>query len=111
MLSGVAVVVVNWNSGQLLRRCLAALTSQTTTADRIVVVDNASSDDSIAAIEGRYPHVAIIRLDRNTGFAAANNHAVSRLNDVAWIALLNPDAFPQPEWLAELMEAVYLHAD
>ena len=111
MSSGVAVVVVNWNSGQLLRRCLAALTSQTTTADRIVVVDNASSDDSIAAIEGRYPHVAIIRLDRNTGFAAANNHAVSRLNDVAWIALLNPDAFPNADWLARLLDAAHQHPE
>jgi GT2 family glycosyltransferase len=105
MSSGVAVVIVNWNSGQLLSQCLAALTSQTAKIDSIVVVDNASNDGSLAAVENRYPHVNINRLDRNIGFAAANNHAVSLLNDVAWIALLNPDAVPEPNWLEELTRA------
>jgi GT2 family glycosyltransferase len=105
MASGVAVIVVNWNSGRLLRRCVATLTSQTATVDSIVVVDNASSDGSLAAVEAGYPQVKIIRLDRNIGFAAANNHAVSGLNDAAWVVLLNPDAFPDPDWLARLVDA------
>jgi GT2 family glycosyltransferase len=111
MASGVAVVIVNWNSGQLLSQCLHALISQTTKIDSIVVVDNASSDDSLAAVESRYPQVKIIRLNRNTGFAAANNHAVSGLNNVAWIALLNPDAFPDADWLVRLLNAARQHPE
>jgi GT2 family glycosyltransferase len=107
----VAVVVVNWNSGDLLRQCLSALTSQTKTSDSIVVVDNASSDGSIAAVENRYPQVKIVRLDRNTGFAAANNRAISGLNDVTWVALVNPDAFPEPKWLETILDAARSYPD
>jgi GT2 family glycosyltransferase len=111
MSARVAVIVVNWNSGQLLRRCLAALTNQTATIDSIIVVDNASSDGSIASIETHYSNVQIVPLDRNIGFAAANNHAVSKLNDVTWVGLLNPDAFPIVDWLARLLEAAHQHSE
>ncbi len=104
-MNNVSVIVVNWNSGQLLRRCLAALASQTTTADRIVVVDNASSDGSIAGVESRYPHVRIIQLDRNTGFAEGNNVGIDEAKDCDWIALVNPDAFAEPKWLERIISA------
>lgn len=103
--SSVAVIVVNYNSGDLLARCLASLAGQTLMPKRIVVVDNASSDGSLGRARPALPEAEFITLEENTGFAAANNLAVREVGDCDWIALLNPDAFPRPTWLARLLAA------
>src|SRR5882762_969236 len=102
---GVAVLIVNYNSGKFLARALEALARQTLRGFRIVVVDNASSDGSAEGIEGRYANVALLRAGSNLGFAAGNNLALTRAAGAEWIALLNPDAFPEPDWLERLLQA------
>ena len=104
----VAVLIVNWNAGAYLEAALAALAKQRRPADRIVVVDNASSDGSREAT-ARFPGVELIALDENVGFAAGNNIAAAAVSDCDWLAFLNPDAFPEPEWLERLMRAVVEH--
>jgi GT2 family glycosyltransferase len=101
----VAVAIVNANSGRFLRRALTTLAEQTHPPDRIVVVDNASSDGSSDGLENDFDGVEVIRLGENTGFAAANNLAAQEVSDCEWLALLNPDAFPEPSWLEELLRA------
>jgi len=101
----IALVIVNYNSGALLNECLAAVEGQTRRPDRVLVVDNASADDSLSRVAGRWPEVEILRLEANAGFAAANNRAIERCGNCDWIALLNPDAFPDPGWLAALEDA------
>ncbi len=103
--SDVVVVIVNYNSGDHLRRCLEALQRQTVFPGRVVVVDNASTDDSLAQIPERFPDVVIERMDQNLGFAKANNVAIRMQKDWSWVALLNPDAYPEPGWLEELLRA------
>jgi GT2 family glycosyltransferase len=98
----VGVLIVNWNSGTLLDRCLDALQNQTRRPDRILVVDNASDDGSERTVLGR-DHVRLLRMPRNLGFAEANNVGVAELTDCEWVALLNPDAFAEPRWLEALM--------
>ncbi len=105
----VGVAIVNWNSGSLLARCLDCLNKQTRPPETILVVDNSSTDDSLSGAEERYPGIRIMRLDTNAGFAAANNRAVAHLQDCEWIALLNPDAFPEPAWLEKLLDAAAKH--
>ncbi|MFQ6023460.1 MAG: glycosyltransferase family 2 protein [Acidiferrobacterales bacterium] len=100
-----AAIIVNWNSGSLLEQCIFALQRQTVRLDKIVVVDNASKDGSLELVEKHYPEIALTRLKENMGFAAANNLAVAHVADCHWITLVNPDAFPEPEWLEKLMEA------
>lgn len=107
----VVVVVVNYNSGDLLQRCLAALHRQTYPSFRVVVVDNASADASLAGIRERYPAVQVLAQAENLGFAAGNNVGIAAAGACKWIACLNPDAFPEPDWLAELMQAAERHAD
>jgi len=102
---GVAVLIVNYNSGTLLSRSLEALSRQTVHDFRIVVVDNASSDNSVDCAEERYANVTLIRAERNLGFAAGNNLGLAHSREAAWIALLNPDAFPAPDWLERLLAA------
>lgn len=101
----VSVVVVNWNGGDLLARCLTALQLQTVTPHEILLVDNASSDGSVA-IAHQFPSVRLLAQHSNTGFSRGNNWAVSAASEKSeWIALLNPDAFPEPQWLEALLTA------
>jgi GT2 family glycosyltransferase len=98
------VIIVNSNSGAYLGHALEALARQTLTPAATYLVDNGSTDGSADDAETRFPWVEVVRLGRNAGFAAANNVAARR-TDCEWIALLNPDAFPEPEWLATLLAA------
>jgi GT2 family glycosyltransferase len=107
----VAVVVVNLNGAAVLDRCLAALRRQTARPARVIVVDNASTDGSADGLESRHPGIEVVRLAGNVGFAAANNLAVSRATDCDWVALLNPDAFPEPAWLERLVAASQAHPE
>lgn len=100
-----AVVIVNLNGGPLLEKTLEHLDRQTTAPARTIVVDNGSTDGSAERVEQLHPHVELLRMGRNAGFAAANNAAVRQAEDCEWIALLNPDAFPEPSWLEALLEA------
>jgi GT2 family glycosyltransferase len=101
----VAVVIVNRNAGALLAETLAHLARQTLAPARTIVVDNASTDGSAEGLERALPAVEVVRLDENVGFAAANNVGVRAASDCDWVALLNPDAFPEPDWLERLVDA------
>lgn len=101
----VGVIVVTWNSFDVLKRCLSALKYQTVPPKVTIVIDN-NSTDAPPEIDGDAPkNTHYIRLDRNTGFAHANNYAAAQLRDCDWVALINPDAFPEPDWLERLVDA------
>lgn len=110
MAARAAVIIVNWNSGEHLRNCLQALAAQTEPAFRALVVDNASDDGSqahVAALgDSRF---SLLQLDANTGFAHANNVGVRQCGECEFVALLNPDAIPAPDWLAQLLAAAQAH--
>jgi GT2 family glycosyltransferase len=101
----VAVLIVNWNGGDFLSRCLEALHRQATPPSRVIVVDNASSDSSLQQASELLARVEVIRLATNVGFARANNVAAAAAPDCDALALLNPDAFADPGWLAALVNA------
>jgi GT2 family glycosyltransferase len=101
----VGVVIVNYNAAGFLDRALEALAGQTRAPDRVIVVDNASADGSAEDLERHYAGVELIRLTKNVGFAAANNAGIWAAAECDWVALLNPDAFPEPDWLEQLVAA------
>ena len=103
--TAVTVVVVNYNGSDYLRGCLASLARQTFTDFETIVIDNASSDDSLSRIVEQPPRTTILRQDKNLGFAGGNNVGV-RAGRGRWLALLNPDAEASPDWLAAMMRAV-----
>ncbi len=70
----------------------------------VLVLDNASTDDSADEVERRWPGFRLVRFEHNLGFAAANNRG-AQLARGRWLAFLNNDAFPQPDWLERLVEA------
>jgi len=104
----VTVVIVNYNAGENLAEALRKLDGQTFRDFELLLVDNASTDNSLAAWPAERP--GLIRLDRNIGFAAANNLAAEQAKG-RYLALLNPDAFPAPDWLDALVAAAEAHPD
>ncbi|MCB0166193.1 MAG: glycosyltransferase family 2 protein [Anaerolineae bacterium] len=99
----VTVIIPNWNTRRWLLGCLDALDAQTFRDFQVVVVDNGSTDDSVAFIRGNYPDVRVITLPENRGFAVAVNTGI-RATRSDYIALLNVDTIPRPYWLASLVE-------
>jgi len=101
----ISVIVVNWNGRHLLETCLPSLMMQTYDDYQVVVVDNGSTDDSLAWLRTHYPRVQIIANRENLGFAQANNQAI-RATQSPYVATLNNDATPDPEWLGALVDAM-----
>lgn len=104
----VSVIIVSYQSGPTLERCLAGLKAQTFTDFEIILVDNASTDGAPQAAVAADPSLIFLEPGANLGFAAGNNLAVGRARG-RWLALLNPDAYPEPDWLAALMDGVARH--
>lgn len=97
------VVVVNWNGERWLRPCLDALARQSTSFPYLVwVVDNASTDGSLALLEREYPDVRVLRNSANLGFAGGNNTALREVT-TPFAVLLNNDATPEPDWLEQVL--------
>jgi GT2 family glycosyltransferase len=106
----VCVIIVAFNAGRYLAACLDALRRQTWTDFEAIIVDNGSTDGSVTGLGSLPPPFRILATGRNLGFAAANNLATAA-TEAPWIALLNPDAIPAPDWLAALMAARSVHPD
>lgn len=104
-----SVIVVNWNSGELLRRCLQALSIQTVPPEAVFVVDNDSSDGSAGAVAD-FPGFTLLEAGSNLGFAAGNNFALKHCS-TEFVVMLNPDAFPEPDWLEHLEGAAWANPD
>jgi len=105
----VRIVIVNYNSGPLLEQTVAALTRQTDPDFEAVIIDNASCDGSerVPLPDRRF---RLHRAAANLGFAAASNLGCKG-SGTPWLAMLNPDAAPEPDWLAELRRATNRHPD
>ena len=102
-----SVVIVNRNRAELLRQCLLSLQGQTLPADEILVVDNASTDSSLTIAKEFAPQgVRWIGLDRNFGFAGANNRGFEQSRG-RFVALLNNDAQADPRWLEFLVRPLW----
>lgn len=94
MARAVSIVLVTWNSGQYLHRCLEGIRQQTHRNVELIVVDNASSDESV--------EVATIRNHANRGFAAAVNQGIAAANG-EFVQLVNPDCFLEPDYIERLL--------
>jgi len=103
----VTVIIVNWNGGAYLDKCLSKLLQQTLLPSRILIVDNGSTDGS-AERAMNLPGMTVRFAYSNLGFAKANNLALNEC-ETEFIALLNPDAFPESAWLENLVNAARKH--
>ena len=106
----VCVIIVAFNSGAWLEKCVDALIRQSWRDFECIIVDNASTDGAVDALGSLPENFRVIRSDSNLGFAGGNNRAASDTS-APWIATLNPDAFPEPDWLSQLIAATNRYPD
>ncbi len=99
-----AVVIVSWNTRELLRKCLECLRAEVDGIENeVFVVDNNSGDGSADMVAADHSWVRLIRNHTNKGFAAANNQAF-KLTSARYILLLNPDTEVQPGSIKALID-------
>lgn len=105
----VSVIVVNWNTRELLAKCLRCVqdTVQRVSCE-IIVIDNASSDDSVAMVRRDFPAVRLIANTENVGFARANNQGIP-LAQGRYVLLLNSDAFVRPNCIDRMVAFMDAH--
>ena len=108
----ISIIVVCWNSKKYLPHCLSSLAAQTYRDFEVILIDNGSTDKSTMRLQENYPSInlRVERFETNQGFSVANN-AGARLARGKWLALLNSDAFPQPDWLEQLLQAAENHPE
>jgi len=103
----VCAVVVTRNRRALLEECLAAVRDQTRPPDRVLVVDNASTDGTPEFVSDEHPEAELIRLDRNEGGAGGFHEGMKRAaaGGWDWIWLMDDDTIPSPDALELLLSA------
>lgn len=102
------IIVVTYNSARWFERQAAALAAQTETRSRLIVIDNASAEAARPGAGALPAGAALIQNEANIGFAAANNQAAQAAS-TPYLIFLNPDAFPEPAWLAALLQTAERH--
>jgi hypothetical protein len=105
---GVSVVVPNWNGRHWLPGCLESLDAQTRAPAEVIVVDNGSSDGSLAWLADAHPGVRVQALGANTGFAHAANRGVEAARSEL-VALVNTDVVLAADWVARMTAALADH--
>lgn len=100
----VSVIIVAYESKAVLTRCLAQLRAQTFRDFEVLLIDNGSADGAARMAAKADPSLILIENGANLGFAEANNRGARRASG-RWLALLNPDAFAEPDWLERLIAA------
>ncbi len=99
----ISVIIVNYNGAALLKECLKSVFDQPYKPIEIIVVDNASTDDSVEMVRAGFPEVRFIRNETNLGFAGGNNVGV-RSATGEFVVLLNNDATVGDNWLRGLLQ-------
>jgi GT2 family glycosyltransferase len=103
----IGVVVVTYNSAAVLTGLLESLPEGLADTDwRLVVVDNASTDDSVGVVHDRAPDATVVQLGRNAGYAAGVNAGVAEASEATAVLVLNADVRLTPGCVAELLRGL-----
>lgn len=105
-----SVVILNWNGRHHLERYLQSVVAHTTGDAEVVVVDNGSTDDSVAWLKRNYPDVRVVCLDKNYGFAGGYNRGLKSI-DTPYSLLLNSDVEVTEGWWQPLVAILDSEAD
>ncbi len=106
----ICIIIVNYNTGILLTRCLDSIRKEKDDNSRIIVVDNGSVDDSLDLLQADFPEIELIANRENPGFAAANNQAFERCTEEL-VLFLNPDTELEPGCLQAIRKFMDAHPE
>src|SRR5918999_1767616 len=103
-------MIPNWNGERFLSTCLGSLRRQSFVDFETILVDNGSTDGSVAFVHRNFPEVRVLPLHENMGFSVAVNAGI-RASRAEYVALLNNDTEVDPGWLEALVEAAESHPE
>ncbi|TGD61194.1 glycosyltransferase family 2 protein [Tabrizicola sp. WMC-M-20] len=106
----VSVIIVNWNTRDILRDCLASVRAQTRARHEVIVIDNASRDGSAEMVATEFPDVRLVANTDNRGFAGANNQGLAIAHG-ANLLLLNPDTLIIDSAIDRMLDWLAAHPD
>ena len=106
----IAVLILNWNGVKLLQKYLASVVKFNSSEAEIIIVDNASEDDSIVFLQNTYPYIKRIEFKNNYGFAKGYNKAINLLSH-EYVVLLNSDVRVTENWLVAPIEFLNSNID
>jgi len=101
----ISVVILNWNGSGYIRQCLDSVLNQAYKSIEILVVDNASDDNSPEIVEKEYKNVILIRNDKNLGYGGGNNIGIKRSKG-KFVLVLNNDAELDRQCISEMRRAI-----
>jgi GT2 family glycosyltransferase len=102
MRSDIAIVILNWNGSELLKRFLPSVLKNSAQAS-IYVIDNGSTDDSVETLHSDFKDVKVIALDKNYGFAGGYNEGLKSVNE-SILCLLNSDVRVEGNWIEPITD-------
>ena len=106
----IAIVILNWNGKDFLEKFLPEVIRYSNLLSRIVIIDNASSDNSISFLTQHFPYIEIIQLDKNYGFTGGYNRGLKGIKEEYYV-LLNSDVEVTENWLEPLITFMDNHPD
>ena len=106
------IIILSYNVEKLLLDCLSSVYKSMEKSDQweVVVIDNASTDSSVASVKKHFPNVKIIQNNKNLGFSAGNNIALKQVKS-PYTLLLNPDTIVYPHTIQTVMDYIKSHSD
>jgi len=106
----ISVIIVNYNAGDRLQKCLKHLEAQSFKDFELIIIDNGSEDGSMEDLSSPLLDMHLIWAGENLGYAKGNNRAVKQAKG-EWLAFLNPDAYPDENWLEACVQAMQTYPD
>ena len=106
----VSIIILNYNSGNLLVNCIDSIKKSSYSNYEIIVVDNASDDDSITLCKERFSDINLVRNKKNLGYSEGNNIGIKEAKG-EFLVVLNPDTVVEQNWLDELLGAYQTHGE
>lgn len=106
-----SIIIVSYNTSEFLRKCLASIYKYTKDiVFEIIIVDNASIDDSVDMLKSEFPDIVLIVNGQNEGFSKANNQGVKKATG-SYLLFLNPDTVFEQETLKEMARFMDNHKE
>ena len=105
-----SIIIVNYNAGNLLENCLSSVFKTLNNDYEVILVDNASHDQSHLKCKQHFPEITLVENKNNLGFCEGNNVDIREAKG-NFIVFLNPDTEVEPEWLNELHKAYEIYGE